>query len=287
MNRYTIRLVIFSAALSLFFTGCDRAKKKGAELLLRRTDSARIAGDYALAYSLLDTLNNTYLTDTVSRREGITLRKVIMLDEAKRNLNYIDSVSPQLQQAIEKAMAGFVKVHNEEYNTTVEYYLPNLLPEKNLQRSYLRASANEYGGFILTSVYRGSRALDHTAVCLTPNGNLSPVYTSVVPYDDGLNYRYRDGGTYVELVTYPVAESMSIGDLFTQAVREKLTIKMDYLAGENKVMNTIRLSAEDILAISRTAELAHLLGEQNRLRKNAETARRRIERLESGKQIEN
>lgn len=279
MKRIITLLIPFCVGMLLLLS-CQKSEHAGRQLL-QQADSARTAGDYALAYRLIDSLNKTYLTDTINRRLGMTLKRAVMSEEAARNRRYIDSLMPLMQQRIDSTLRDFTLYGDTRYGTTPEYYRPVLLPARNLNRSYLRAAVQKGGDCTLTSVYSGGRALNHCAVKLHIMPDDITAATETVAYDGGLNYRYRDGGLFAELVSYQPQQSQAVTQLIRQAAREKKSLRMAYLSDSGQVLHEITLSQTDVQALAQTLQLSDLLMQYNSLQRDAEKADRRMARLQN------
>ncbi len=278
MKRIIILLIPLCIGVLLTLS-CQR-NGHAAQQLLRQADSARTAGDYALAYRLIDSLNKTYLTDTINRRLGMSLKRAVMSEEAARNRRYIDSLMPMMQRRIDSTLRDFTLYGNTQYGTPQEYFHPSLLPDQNRNRSYLRAAIQEGGNCTLTSVYQGNHVLNHTAVKLRMMPDDITAATESVAYDGGLNYRYRDGSLFNELVSYQPQQSQAVIQMIQQAAHEKKSLRMAYLSESGKTLHEIALSPADVQALAQTLQLSDLLMQRNALQRDAEKADRRMTRLQ-------
>lgn len=96
---------------------------------------------------------------------------------------------------------GFAFEKDSVYEEIGNYIWKQQTIERNVQRCYVRCGVNEEGEMYLASVYYGGRPIEHTGIKLSlKDGQFAE--TASIPYDGGLNYRFKDMGSTTEVVTY-------------------------------------------------------------------------------------
>ncbi len=264
-------ICIALAAVTL--TGCSNDEKKAQA----RLDSARNMyerNELFAAKSEIDSIRILYPKEFKVIREGLTLMRQVEQKEAERNLAFCDSLIPIRQQELEGLKKGFNLEKDSTYNEIGNYVSKQQTIERNIQRSYIRSGVNEKGEMYLASVYFGANPLNHTGIKLSTKDGLF-AETPAIPYDGGLNYRFKDLGNTTEVVTYQ-------GEKCEDAVKfifanQKERIKVEYTGGKPYVLY---IADADKKAIASTYELATVLSDIEKLTKEKEKAIKKLAYLE-------
>ena len=196
--RTTILTLCCMAAL-LMAAACSHEKEARAEL-----DRARAlyeSQQYPAARNAIDTLRMRYPKELAVMKEALQLMRLVDRGECERNIAYCDSLIPVREKEVETLKQGFVLERDARYEDVGRYVRPEHAVERNIGRSYLRCGVNEQGEIFLASVYSGTAPINHTGLKITaPDGTYA--VTAEIPYDGGVNYRFRDDGRTTEVVTY-------------------------------------------------------------------------------------
>lgn len=271
------------AMLCILVTSCTGASHKDAMLLVSQADSLTSQGDYTLALKLLDSVDNAYTADLEARKEVLEVRRKAQLVESQQVLAQLDSMAPLLEDSIRQAAEPFIAEQNKVYDTPLLMTLPVLSKDRNPMVSYLRAQTDTMGNLIFTSVYYGPKALNHDAIELEAKGETGVAYkTAAVKYDGGLNYRFKDGGLFAELVTYPRKDAVELSDVIEKADTLNKPIQMTYYgSGAQTKVQSFTLSGPRVKALAQTVRLARLYDHRFTLRRMQRTHAIRIERIEA------
>ena len=264
-------ICIALAAVTL--TGCNNDEKKAQA----RLDSARNMyerNELFAAKSEIDSIRILYPKEFKVIREGLTLMRQVEQKDAERNLAFCDSLIPIRQQELEGLKKGFNLEKDSAYNEIGNYVSKQQTIERNIQRCYIRSGVNEKGEMYLASVYFGANPLNHTGIKLSTKDGLF-AETPAIPYDGGLNYRFKDLGNTTEVVTYQ-------GEKCEDAVKfifanQKERIKVEYTGGKPYVLY---IADADKKAIASTYELATVLSDIEKLTKEKEKAIKKLAYLE-------
>ncbi|MDR0844247.1 MAG: hypothetical protein LBN71_03425 [Tannerella sp.] len=259
----------------LLLAGCGGKTKKAREHL----EAARMLYEnqqYAATKNAIDTIRLLYPREVEVLRESLALMRLTERSECERNIAYCDSMTPIRLEEVESLKKGFVFEKDSNYEDLGNYIWKQQVVERNVERSYIRCGVDEKGELYLSSVYFGGRPLNHTGLKLSaPNGTYAE--TATVPYDGGMNYRFKDEGNTTEAVTYKGEKCIEAVNLVYGA-DDKTRIKAEYTGG---TAYSIYLTENDKKAIRATCDLAVVLNDIEAMRIEKERATKRILYLNS------
>ena len=273
------RNIFLMVITTLSLGGCGKTKEARAHLAEatvlyqnQNFEEAKIA---------IDSIRIHYPREIDVLKEALVLMRLVERGESERNIAYCDSLTPIRMEEAEKLKKGFILEKDPEYDEVGNYVWQQQIIERNVERSYVRCGVDEKGEIYLSSVYFGSRAINHTGLKLsTPDGAYAE--TTPVVYDGGMNYRFKDEGNTTEVVTYKNEKCMAAVN-FVYGVGDRIRIKADYTGG---TPFSLYLSENDKLAIKTTWDLAAVLNDIEAMRKEKEKSIRKIiyidERLQGG-----
>ena len=180
-----------------------------------------------------------------------------------------------LPEEVEGLKKGFAFEKDSVYEEIGNYIWKQQTIERNVQRCYVRCGVNEEGEMYLASVYYGGRPIEHTGIKLSlKDGQFAE--TASIPYDGGLNYRFKDMGSTTEVVTYK-------GEHCVDAVKfiydnEKERIKVEYTGGKPYI---IYMADADKKAIVNTFNLATVLSDIKSMNTLKEKSEKKIAYLKN------
>jgi hypothetical protein len=257
------------SALLMLAAGCGKTKEAREQLTHARNfyESRR----YTAAKNAIDTLRMNFPREVDVLKEALTLMRMVERAESEQNIAYCDSLLPIRLEEAERLKKGFVFEKNAEYEDVGNYVRQQLTVERNVERSYIRCGVDERGEIYLTSVYFGSRPVNHTGLKLsTPDGTF--VETATIPHDGGMNYRFKDGGNTTEVVTYK-GENCIHAVHFLYGADRKTRIRAEYTGG---AAFSFYLTEADREAVRATYDLAVVLGDIERMRLEKEKSAKKI-----------
>ena len=287
INKTTITLprsinwrnIFLMVITSLLLGGCGKTKEARAHLA--EAQSLYQNQNFEEAKIAIDSIRIRYPREIDVLKEALVLMRLVERGESERNIAYCDSLMPIRIEEAEKLKKGFILEKDPEYNDIGNYVWQQQTIERNIERSYVRCGVDERGEIYLASVYFGSRAINHTGLKLSaPDGSYAE--TVPVPYDGGMNYRFRDEGNTTEVVTYKNEKCVDAAN-FVYGVGERVRIRADYTGG---TPFSLYLSENDKQAIKATWDLAAVLSDIEAMRKEKEKSIKKIlyidERLQGG-----
>ncbi len=271
MKKYPIVFIIF---YFLFLSSCNNDKKEAQQLL----DQAKTfceSSDFGSAKLTLDSLKKRYPKEVEIQKENLQLMRFVDLKEQERNILYCDSMLVVRQLQADSLKPLFIFEKDKEYDEIGKYIDKQQSIERNVQRSYIRSGVNERGEMYLASVYYGSGPIHHTQLKVSKsNGEYTE--TASIPQDGGLNYTFTDLGMTTEVVTYQNGKDSSVISFIYN--NKDLPLKAEYIGKKNY---SFTIAPGDKKSLAKTFELALVLYDLERLKKEKEKSLQRIEYLQS------
>ncbi|MDY3068518.1 MAG: hypothetical protein SOR57_02420 [Parabacteroides sp.] len=263
-NLYTLSAITFAMIMS----SCNGDAKKAQERL-DKAQSYYEQGDFFSARNEIDSVRALYPKEVDALKNALELMRKVDFKESERNLAYCDSLLPIRMQEVEDLKKGFVFEKDSDYQEIGNYIWKQQTIERNVQRCYIRCGVDERGEMYLASVYFGGKPINHTGIRLSAGGDLF-AETASIPYDGGINYRFKDMGNTTEVVTYK-------GDAGKDAVQfiydnSDKRIKVEYTGGKPYV---IYIAEGDKKALTATYNLASVLSDIDRLKTEKQKAEKK------------
>ena len=197
------KISILFSCVALMCASCGEDIESNARGLLDEARVAYEAKDYGKARLLLDSLKNTYPKAFKARREAIKLSRDVEYGEQTRSVTFYDEQLKQLTEQRDKLLTDFVLEKDTRYQEEGYYMLPSQTLKNNYGLTYLRAQVSEKGDAMITSVYRGNKAIEHKSVKLSVGDTFVECNAPLHKYNskhlgifsERLDFRYgQDGG---------------------------------------------------------------------------------------------
>lgn len=254
--------------MMFFLASCGQEEKKANELLSRAESSFQSA-NYSEAKLLIDSIRNSYPKVFDVRRKAIMLKQQVELKEQQISLEYLDSMMAVKQLAFDSIKSDYVLEKDTAYQEIGNYFYPSQVVEKNIGRTFLRASVNEKGEMSLTSIYCAGGSLNHTSVKVSSKDAFAQTPASPDVYVSS------DLGRKIEKADYKLgADGGVIG--FIIANRDAKSLKLEFIG--DRTYRTLMYSP-DIKAIVEVAKLAQILSSMEEIRKEQKEANLKIQFL--------
>ena len=140
---------------------CQESIEQKAGHHLDNAKEAFSIGNYNVAKQEIDSIKILYPKAFETRRQGIRLMQQIEEAEQMRAIEYEDSVIAVATATFEKIKAGYAFEKDERYQDIGLYTIKSQAPQRNTDRTYIRAQVDELGRMTLISSYRGSSYIHH------------------------------------------------------------------------------------------------------------------------------
>lgn len=267
------RFIILPIATLLLLVACNNTQQQ-AEAYYQVAETHLDAKNYTAAKQQLDSLEQLFPKEYATLRKGKQLMRHIQLAEHRRNLAYVDSLMPLVEEEANKLKKEFYYEKDSMYQTVGDYVFKLQKLERNVQRCYLRAQTNELGNMQLLSLFYGKTSINHTHIKLTLNDD-TYAQTMAIPYDGGLNYRFEDEGYTTEVITFKDGTDNGVIDFVTNNTDQR--IKVTCLGGNSYIYY---LDDQAKQSIATTYRLSLLLSDLQRLAQEQALAAKNIAYLE-------
>lgn len=251
-NTYAILLL--AAAMSV--TSCGNSKTESqvnAENILSEAQSLYDSGKYMEAIGTIDSLMKKHPGIIDVQRQAMHLKTLVVEKQTILDSIANDSAIVANKQIVDSLANNFKYVKTADM---VEgYYVSKNVSGDNLtKRTNIEARINEMGEIYLVSSLYG-KSIKHTKLRAVAGD--STVETEAVPYDNARNYRFKDGGTPVEMVTFRKADCDTLCQFIADNVAKD--IKMEFIGGKKYSLplpsKTKNLIAETYIFATHKAQL--------------------------------
>lgn len=270
MKKSAICIALAAATL----TGCSDTEKK-AQARFDQAKAMYERNEFFAAKSEIDSIRILYPKEFNVLKAGLALMRQVEQKEAERNLAFCDSMIPVKKAELVELQKAFIFEKDSAYNEIGTYVSKLQTIERNIKRCYIRSGVNEKGEMYLASVYFGGKPLNHTGLKLsTPDGLFTE--TPAIPYDGGLNYRFKDLGNTTEVVTYKGEKSESAVQFIY--ANQSSRIKAEYTGGKPYVLY---IADTEKKAIAATLDLAVTLSDIEKMKLEKEKAIKKLTYLKS------
>lgn len=270
MKKSAIYLVLMATLLA----GCN-GNEKEAQARLDKAKSMYERSEFFAAKNEIDSIRALYPKEYKALKGALALMRQVEAGEAERNIAFCDSLLPIKLQEVEELKKGFVFEKDSVYEEIGNYIWKQQTLERNVQRSYVRCGVNEKGEMYLASVYFGPRPLEHTGIKVSTKDGLF-AETATIPYDGGVNYRFKDLGNTTEVVTYKGENGIDAIKFIYANQPER--IRVDYVGGK---AYHLAMADADKKAIIATYSLGTVLSDIENMNKEKEKATKKIDYLKS------
>ena len=251
-NTYAILLL--AAAMSV--TSCGNSKTESqvnAENILSEAQSLYDSGKYMEAIGTIDSLMKKHPGIIDVQRQAMHLKTLVVEKQTILDSIANDSAIVANKQIVDSLANNFKYVKTADM---VEgYYVSKNVSGDNLtKRTNIEARINEMGEIYLVSSLYG-KSIKHTKLRAVAGD--STVETEAVPYGNARNYRFKDGGTPVEMVTFRKADCDTLCQFIADNVAKD--IKVELIGGKKYPLplpsKTKNLIAETYIFATHKAQL--------------------------------
>lgn len=219
-NTYAILLL--AAAISV--TSCGNSKSESqvnAENILSEAQSLYDSGKYMEAIGTIDSLMKKHPGIIDVQRQAMHLKTLVVEKQTILDSIANDSAIVANKQIVDSLANNFKYVKTADM---VEgYYVSKNVSGDNLtKRTNIEARINEMGEIYLVSSLYG-KSIKHTKLRAVAGD--STVETEAVPYDNARSYRFKDGGTPVEMVTFRKADCDTLCQFIADNVAKDIKVE--------------------------------------------------------------
>lgn len=254
----------------LLLASCAEDVDKSASRYLDAAKAALTDGKFSDAKLFIDSIKIVYPKAFETRKAGIALLRQVEMAEASQTLSYTDSLLALCRERIDKMVPRFLYEKDARYEEVGRFIAPSQRVENNLERNYLRATVDETGRMLLTSIYRGGAYINHTSIRVSTGDTWAQT-----PASDNL-YQSSDALAKTERNDFVLGQDSGV--IAFIALHAGKPLKVEYLGG--KTYSTT-LTGNDTRAIGDVYELAQQLQEAAQLSAIADEASRKLSFFEN------
>lgn len=251
MRKSLILLAIMALTMS-----CGENVEKSAGHHLDNAKEAFSIGNYNVAKQEIDSIKILYPKAFEARKQGISLMQRIEEAEQMRIIEYEDSMIAVAQAAFDKIKGNYAFEKDERYQDIGLYTIKSQAPQRNTDRTYIRAQVDELGRMTLISSYRGSSYIHHDWLKLS----VADVYVDTPESND--RHEFEDLGVYYEWLSFINGNDGGAAAFINANKDANITYTLYRKTGPDSsrpVYRNLKLNKDDRYAIATLYDLSQVL----------------------------
>lgn len=273
MKKQILLSIILLAAVS-----CEESIEQKAGHHLDNAKEAFSIGNYNVAKQEIDSIKILYPKAFEARRQGIKLMQQIEEAEQMRVIEYEDSMIAVATSAFEKIKGNYAFEKDERYQDLGLYTIKSQAPQRNTDRTYIRAQVDELGRMTLISSYRGSSYIHHDWLKLS----VGEVYVDTPESSD--RHEFEDLGVYYEWLSFINGNDGGAAAFINANKDANITYTLYRKTGPDSsrpVYRNLKLNKDDRYAIASLYDLSQVLLSLNEHKNLREEADRHLKFIRS------
>ena len=251
-----MKKVLVFLTIGVFIISCGENIEQKAGHHLDNAKEAFSIGNYNVAKQEIDSIRILYPKAFETRRQGIKLMQLIEEAEQLRIIEYEDSMIAGAQAAFDKIKADYAFEKDERYQDIGLYTIKSQAPQRNTDRTYIRAQVDELGRMTLISCYRGSSYIHHDWLKLS----VGDVYVDTPESKD--RHEFTDLGVYYEWLSFTNGNDGGAAAFIKANKDENITFTLYRKTGPESsrpVYRNLKLNKDDRYAIAKLYDLSVVL----------------------------
>ncbi len=217
--------VIIVIMLLLLLSGCNNKEKQAklAENDIYLIEELINNKSYNLAKVKIDSFHVNYRMLVDKRKIVNALQDTITLRESLRNIQYCDSILPELLQKMDSISKKFKFEKDTLFEETGNFVHKMLLTEKNTGRNYLKIKTDENGELKIFSIISGSK-INHNLLRVSSGEYFAETDTVVRTIFS--EHGYNDGENYYESVIFGGTSAENIVKFIYENQNSKIKVSL-------------------------------------------------------------
>ena len=268
-----MKKILSLLALSLFIISCEESIEQKATHHLDHAKEAFSIGNYNVAKQEIDSIKILYPKAFEARKQGIKLLQQVEEAEQMRIIEYEDSMIAVAQAAFDKIKANYAFEKDERDQDIGLYTIKSQAPQRNTDRTYIRAQVDELGRMTLISCYRGSSYIHHDWLKLS----VGEVYVDTPESND--RHEFEDLGVYYEWLSFINGNDGGAAAFISANKDENITFTLYRKTGPDSsrpVYRNLKLNKDDRYAIASLYDLSQILQALNEHKNLRDEAQRHL-----------
>ena len=259
--------------VAILMTACEESIEQKAGHHLDNAKEAFSMGNYNVAKQEIDSIKILYPKAFEARKKGIRLMQQIEEAEQMRIIEYEDSMIAVAQAAFEKIKGNYAFEKDERYQDIGLYTIKSQAPQRNTDRTYIRAQVDELGRMTLISSYRGSSYIHHDWLKLS----VGEVYVDTPESND--RHEFEDLGVYYEWLSFINGNDGGAAAFINANKDQNITFTLYRKTGPDSsrpVYRNLKLNKDDRYAIASLYDLSVILLSLNEHKNVRDEAQRHL-----------
>ena len=264
--------------LSTLVISCGESIEQKAGHHLDNAKEAFSIGNYNVAKQEIDSIKILYPKAFEARRQGIKLMQQIEEAEQMRIIEYEDSMIVAATEAFNKIKGNYAFEKDERYQDLGLYTVKSQAPQRNTDRTYIRAQVDELGRMNLISCYRGSSYIHHDWLKLSVGDN----YVDTPESKD--RHEFTDLGVCYEWLSFINGNDGGAAAFISANRDQNITFTLYRKTGPESsrpVYRNLKLNKDDRYAIASLYELSQILLSMNEHKNLRDEAERHLKFIRS------
>ena len=249
------KTLLLLAVMALTISCGENIEQKAGHHLDNAKEAFSIC-NYNVAKQEIDSIRILYPKAFGTRKQGIKLMQQIEEAEQMRIIEYEDSMIAVAQAAFEKIKANYAFEKDERYQDIGLYTIKSQAPQRNTDRTYIRAQVDELGRMTLISCYRGSSYIHHDWLKLS----VGEVYVDTPESND--RHEFEDLGVYYEWLSFINGNDGGAAAFINANKDANITFTLYRKTGPDSsrpVYRNLKLNKDDRYAIAQLYDLSLVL----------------------------
>lgn len=265
-----MKKILAILTIGAFIISCGESIEQKATHHLDNAKQAFSMGNYNVAKQEIDSIRILYPKAFEARKQGIRLMQQIEETEQMHIIEYEDSMIAVTQAAFDRIKADYTFEKDERYQDIGLYTIKSQAPQRNTDRTYIRAQVDELGRMTLISSYRGSSYIHHDWLKLS----VGEVYVDTPVSSD--RHEFTDLGVCYEWLSFINDHDGGAAAFISANKDADIRYTLYRKAGQEEsrpVYRNLKLNKDDRYAIASLYNLSQVLlslNEHKNLRDEAE-----------------
>ena len=268
-----MKKILALLTIGAFIVSCGESIEKKAGHHLDNAKEAFSIGNFNVAKQEIDSIKILYPKAFEARRQGIRLMQQIEEAEQMRIIEYEDSMIAVAQAAFDKIKGNYAFEKDERYQDIGLYTIKSQAPQRNTDRTYIRAQVDELGRMTLISSYRGSSYIHHDWLKLS----VGEVYVDTPESND--RHEFTDLGVCYEWLSFINGKDGGAAAFINANKDENITFTLYRKTGPDSsrpVYRNLKLNKDDRYAIASLYDLSQVLLSLNEHKNLRDEAQRHL-----------
>ena len=273
-----MKKILALLTIGAFIVSCGESIEKKAGHHLDNAKEAFSIGNFNVAKQEIDSIKILYPKAFEARKKGIKLMQQIEETEQMRIIEYEDSMIAAAQTSFNRIKANYAFEKDDRYQDLGLYTIKSQAPQRNTDRTYIRAQVDELGRMTLISCYRGSSYIHHDWLKLS----VGEVYVDTPESRD--RHEFEDLGVYYEWVSFINGNDGGAAAFINANKDENITFTLYRKTGPDSsrpVYRNLKLNKNDRHAIASLYDLAQILQSLEEHKKLRDEAERHLQFIRS------